>query len=123
MKLLVDSDVYSDEVLRRFENPPRAGWLEAPSRSGSATSAVRNAEIRFALREQGGTVTEVRFKARGCPHAIAVASLVAERLEGQLVADLTAFDAGFVVDYLALPADKLDLKILVEDAVRATAGQ
>lgn len=121
MKSLVDASMYSDDVLARFQAPPRAGWLESPSRIGHAASAVRDSEVHFALQLDGERIAAVRFRARGCPHTIAAASLVAERLEGGSAVALADFDAGFLVDSLPLPAGKLDLKLLLEDAVRAAA--
>ena len=121
MKRLADPDVYSDEVLERFEDPPGAGWFDAPEHSGCATSAVRNATICLALRVQAGRVEEARFRATGCPHTIALASKACETLPGRELASLAEFDATALVEALPVPANKLDLKILVEDAVHAAS--
>lgn len=121
MKRLADPDVYSDEVLERFEDLPGAGWFDAPDYSGCASSSARNATICLALRVQAGRVEEARFRARGCPHAIALASKACEVLEGQEIAGLAEFDATALVEALPVPASKLDLKILIEDAVRAAS--
>ncbi|MDX1444110.1 MAG: iron-sulfur cluster assembly scaffold protein [Gammaproteobacteria bacterium] len=123
MKLLADPDVYSDAVLDRFEDPPGAGWFDAPDRVGCASSKIRNSQVCFAVRLDGDAVAEARFRARGCPHTIAAASAASEALRGLALEALASFDAESIVTGLPIPANKLDIRILIEDAVRAASQQ
>lgn len=83
-------------------------------------SRARDAEICFqALVDDGNHLKSIRFQALGCPHLVAAADLVAERLEGRELAELQDFRADFLESELPLPAEKLDLKILLEDTIKA----
>lgn len=114
--------VYSSEVQQRFAAPRRAGRIERGVQARKVSSS-RHAELLLQLVLAGGRVAEARFQAVGCPHLIAAADLVCERLESMPVSALEGFRAAFLEQELPLPADKLDIRILIEDAVRDAARQ
>lgn len=118
MEHFADLDVYSERVLGLFDAPAHAGRLTVASLVGEADSKSRHARVRLHLKVTAGKVEAVGFEALGCPHLISGSELVAQDLEGRRTADLGAYDAGFLDDALPLPAEKLDLRILLEDAVR-----
>ncbi|MDX1454308.1 MAG: iron-sulfur cluster assembly scaffold protein [Gammaproteobacteria bacterium] len=110
---------YGPEVARRFAEPRFSGSLPGAV-AVTLRSRARDAEICFqALVDDRKRLKRLRFQAIGCPHLVAAADLLAERLEGAAVVDLQDFRAGFLETELPLPAEKLDLKILLEDAIKA----
>src|SRR5262245_36911160 len=87
---------YSDTVRSLFralagagDLPPAAGIAV----SGEAIALDRLAWVRFAARIDGGRVVDCRFRAFGCPHTLAAASLVVARLRGETVDFLPTLDA------------------------------
>lgn len=121
MEQLVDPSAYGATVVARFEAPRHAGIPAGASRHGEAVSAARGARVCVHLVLAGNDVAAAGFVARGCPHTIAAADLVCADLAGRRIDALDRYDAGFLEAALPLPAAKLDLKILLEDAVRAAA--
>src|SRR6516165_11659743 len=86
---------YSPEVVRRFDSTRRAGELKTGSAgllSGEAEDRTLGVWVRFQLQVNDGIVRAARFAAFGCPHTIAAADCVAERLEGASVDELSALD-------------------------------
>lgn len=65
----------------------------------------------------------VRFRAYGCPHALAAADLVAEELEGRSVEALGRLDVEDIAARLDLPRDKLGKLLRIEDALMACMEQ
>jgi NifU-like protein involved in Fe-S cluster formation len=65
-----------------------------------------------------GVVRAVAFQAFGCPHTLAAASLVAERLEGQPFATAREFDVRAVCAPLDVPIEKAGKLLRIEDAVQ-----
>lgn len=121
--LLADSTVYGPRVIERFEAPVHAGVPAGANLAGSAVSRPRASRVRVHLRIAGGVVEAAGFQALGCPHTIAAADLVCADLIGRALAELHDYNAGFLEAALPLPAEKRDIRILLEDAVRdATAG-
>lgn len=124
MGILADSSVYGRRVVEIFDRPRHAGRPDGASVLGEAESRSRAGRVRLHLGVQNGVVKAAGFEALGCPHTIAAAELVCEDLEGRRLDTLADYDARFLDAALPLPDHKLDIRILVEDAVRnATAGE
>jgi cysteine desulfurase len=110
----VESDPLSPITRQYFERLPNAGSLEG--RVGEAGSVAQEAWVRFHLAFEGATVKAARFQAYGCPHTLAVAAWLAERLPGRT--DLPGMPADWASD-LSVPTEKLGRLLIVEDALRA----
>jgi NifU-like protein involved in Fe-S cluster formation len=115
---------YSDEVLFRLRELPGAGDLPAGSVAALGRAGDREqgaeAELAFAVRE--GRVVAARFRAFGCPHFLAGASWLTERLLGARREDLATWDWREAAEALAVPAAKYGRLLTLQDAVRAAAG-
>lgn len=122
MDELVDSAVYGQKVLERFERPRRAGAPPTANCFGEAVSKPRSSRVRLHLRVEDEVVRAAGFEALGCPHTLAAADLVCEDLEGRTMAELADYHAAFLDDALPLAAEKVDIRILLEDAVRAATN-
>ncbi|HEX7030082.1 MAG TPA: iron-sulfur cluster assembly scaffold protein [Gammaproteobacteria bacterium] len=124
MEHLADTAAYGRRVMELFDAPGHAGPPDGANAVGEAVSKARGSRIRLHLRIADGAVAAAGFEAKGCPHAIAAAELACQDLEGRRFEALAKYDARFLETALPLPADKLDIRILIEDAVRdATAGE
>jgi cysteine desulfurase len=116
-------------TLSPASEPPRGSSESEEGRAGampqpSATEAVGEAGgpgqevwVRFRLHIQDGVVKRALFKAYGCPHTLAVAAWVAERLRGRSRADLAPGTAAEWAETLAVPVEKLGRLLAVEDAL------
>lgn len=117
---------YSAEVRRRFEAPARAG--EFPSgASGVVTASAEdrslNVWVRFQVQARTGNIADLRFSVFGCPHTIAAADWIAERLQGAPVAALRRLDLPAAARALAIPRDKAGKLLLIEDALAGCADR
>jgi cysteine desulfurase len=84
---------------------------------GEAGGAGQEVWVRFTLGIQDGRVKSALFKAYGCPHTLAVAAWVAERLRGRSRADLPPGTPAEWAGALAVPVEKLGRLLVVEDAL------
>jgi NifU-like protein involved in Fe-S cluster formation len=116
---------YNDLTRFHFETAQYAGVLAGPQvRRGSAGSRVQGTwvqfEVRVGLNGAAEAVEAVRFLAYGCPHVIAVADWIAQRVVG-LEAKLLLPDS---IQSLRLrfdvPIEKLGRLLIIEDAWIAT---
>jgi NifU-like protein involved in Fe-S cluster formation len=113
---------YSSEVVRRFDAPRNAGELPHGTPglvAGEAEDRTLHVWIRFQLQVIDGAIHAARFAAFGCPHTVAAASLVAERLEGRSVGDVALLDVRALQDDLGVPVEKLGKLLRIEDALTA----
>jgi NifU-like protein involved in Fe-S cluster formation len=110
---------YSTLVRQMFMQLPHAGDL-APGPGttvhGEAMALDRGAWVRFEARIEAGKVVDCAFRAWGCPHTLAAAALVADRMHGRAIGTEPAFDARRLAAALDAPAEKLGRLLVVEDA-------
>jgi NifU-like protein involved in Fe-S cluster formation len=113
---------YSSEVWQRFTAPARAGDI-APQADdvveGAAEDRSLSVWVRFQVQVSGAQIERVRFRAYGCPHVLAAADRVAERLEGQPLAALDCLDMQAVAADLDVPREKFGKLLRIEDALMA----
>jgi nitrogen fixation protein NifU and related proteins len=114
---------YAPEVRRRMRELPGAGGLPAGPGivRGTAGDAEQGAQVCFELRLEEGRVRDARFRAFGCPHFIASASWLTERLTGAARRDLEAWDWSEAAEALDVPPAKFGRLLTLQDAVRDAA--
>lgn len=91
--------------------PPGAGIVGEGGRQG------QEVWVRFTLGVQDGVVKSALFKAYGCPHTLAVAAWVTERLRGRGRTNLAPGTPAEWAEALAVPVEKLGRLLVVEDAL------
>ena len=110
-------DPYSERVRELFARPEHAGDLENPA----ARVHIDDQGVRIALAAQcdGETLSQLRFRAWGCPHLLAAAEAFCRTFEGRPTEALQAFSAAEIMQTLPVPREKFGRILLLEDAVRS----
>ena len=101
-------------ALSPASEPATRGGEDAVGEAGGPGQEVW---VRFRLHVRDGIVKRALFKAYGCPHTLAVAAWVAERLRGRGRADLAPGTPAEWAETLAVPVEKLGRLLVVEDAL------
>jgi NifU-like protein involved in Fe-S cluster formation len=114
---------YSAEVLRRLRETPGAGDLAADDRilCGRAGEREQGVEVQLVCAVAAGRVTAARFRAYGCPHVIAAASWLTERVQGADRENLLAWDWREAAAALEVPPAKFGRLLTLQDALREIA--
>ena len=84
---------------------------------GEAGGPGQEVWVRFRLEVADGVVRSALFKAYGCPHTLAVAAWVTDRLRGRARATLAPGAPAEWAETLAVPVEKLGRLLVVEDAL------
>ena len=113
---------YPEFVWKLFEERPRAGMLEGPSRTGVAFTPANRSQLELQVRLNGPRVEDARFRAYGCPISIAVGAWLAERAIGRTLDELAAIRAGDIRQALEIPDNRLHCALLGEDAIKSLCG-
>ena len=115
---------YTDLVADHFRSPRNAGRLACTGghRVAEAGSQAGGLWIRLELAVVDGCVVEVAWQAYGCPHLVALASLLSERIEGLPVEAVLGYPREEMGAELDLPPAKLDRLLLVQDALATALG-
>jgi len=77
--------VYSAEGLDHFQNPRNPGDVESPDASAELENPACGDILRLTLKLNGGRITEIRFRAKGCVPAIACGSALTELVKGHML--------------------------------------
>ena len=85
-----DRALYSEAFLDHFKNPRNVGELGPPAVTVEISNPACGDILRLSARWEGGRVTEVRYKVRGCTAAIASGSALTEWMLGKTRAELGA---------------------------------
>jgi len=115
-----ENAMYNVTVLDHFKNPRHAGELENADANIEVTNPVCGDTMRLSARIKDGRIAEAKFLARGCVTSIACGSLIAEKMQGALPADLARITPEEISRELGgLPAATFHGAQLACDAVAA----
>jgi nitrogen fixation NifU-like protein len=116
--------LYHQNVIDHFNNPQNMGSLNA-SESNVGTGLVGAPACGDTLRLQiqvdpsTSRIKDVRFKAFGCPSAIASSSYVTTILKGKTLDEALKIENTAIASELKLPPVKLHCSTLAQEAVQA----
>lgn len=120
--MMMNTPGYSPLVRQHFRHPKGAGSFEPGTpgvAQGCAGSREQGVAVQFQCRVEGEKIVEARFLAWGCPHSIAGASWVAEKLPGMGLGEAAGITGLEVSAALDVPAEKLGSILILEDALGA----
>jgi nitrogen fixation protein NifU and related proteins len=112
--------MYSVAVLDHFKNPRHAGELENAAANVEVTNPVCGDTMRLSATIKDGRVAEAKFLARGCVTSIACGSVIAEKMQGALPAEIAKITPEQISEALGgLPPATFHGAQLAYDAVSA----
>ena len=119
-----DDPRYGPEVRRRMAALTGAGDLPPGDDVVRARGGDREhgAEVVLAVQVADGQAVELRFRAFGCPHFLAAASWLTDRLCGAGRAVFAEWDWREVATALEVPPAKYGRLLVLQDAVHELAG-
>ncbi len=97
--------------------PPGRASDAAREVVGEAGGPGEEVWIRFRLQVSGARVQGASYRVYGCPHTLAVAAWLAERLPGRSGADLIPGAPAEWANALEVPIEKLGRLLVLEDAL------
>ena len=114
---------YSDKVLEHYERPRNVGSLDSGS-DDVGTGLVGAPECGDVMKLQikvddGGKITDAKFKTFGCGSAIAASSLATDWVRGKSINEAEELSNVDIVEELSLPPVKIHCSVLAEDAIKA----
>jgi nitrogen fixation NifU-like protein len=111
---------YSDAFKDHLANPRNAGDLADANAAAEQTNPVCGDRLRLSLRVSDDRIEAVRFLAYGCPPTLACGSVLAEMIEGMLVAEALKLTRKEIADRLGgLPSRKQHAAALAIETLRA----
>ena len=111
---------YSATVLDHFQRPRNLGDLEGADAVAEVENPACGDRTRLAVRLRDGLIAQARFRAEGCPAAIAASSITTELILGKTLEQAAQLrDADVAAALGGLPRNKLHCSVLAEDVIKA----
>jgi NifU-like protein involved in Fe-S cluster formation len=113
---------YGDGIWQRFSRPAHAGMFaddEVGVIRAQATTPGGRQVLSLQLKLEREIVADSRFRAYGCPTAIAVGEWLAQRAIGRGVLDLGAVSVAQIRAELEIPDDRAHCALLGQDVLQA----
>ncbi len=99
--------MYTLQVTEHYENPRNVGTIVDADGTASVGSPVDGEMIKLTLKITDDVIVAAKFRAFGCPTAIASASILTELITGTHIPDALEITAVQLSDALGgLPLDK-----------------
>ena len=99
--------MYTQQVTEHYENPCNIGTLVDADGTASVGSRADGGMIKLTLKIEEAVIVQAKFRAFGCPTAIASASILTELIIGVQIRDALELTAGQLSDALGgLPPEK-----------------
>lgn len=116
---------YNPLVVEHFAQPRNIGRFASAPDVIAASAGDPEQGVRFDLsaRVREERVAAMRFEVYGCPHCIAAASLLSERLTGATQEQLRQWSWRGTAEELEFPPEKRGRLLVLEDAVHALATE
>lgn len=90
--------MYSAQLLDHFQNPRNAGELADADATANVENPVCGDTLRITLKTSAGTISTLKFKAKGCVASIACASALTELVVGKTIDDAGKLQKAAIVD-------------------------
>ncbi|MGI6129515.1 MAG: iron-sulfur cluster assembly scaffold protein [bacterium] len=111
--------MYSDKLLDHFLNPRNVGDLPDADGVGTMGSLECGDYLEIGIKVTGGKIADIRFKAYGCPAAIATTSATTELALNKTLDEAWAItDSDVMVSLGGLPDPKIHCSLLGPAALK-----
>lgn len=111
--------MHSQQVLDHFENPRNIGTVVDADGIATIGSTASGEMLKLSIKISKNTVVDAKFRAFGCPTAIACGSVITEMVTGKQIFDVKEITAIDISDALGgLPKDKRRYAEFAEQAIK-----
>ena len=111
--------MFSEIFLDHFKNPRNVGELAAPAITVQVENPACGDILRLSVDWRNGTISDTRYKVRGCTASIAAGSALTEWLAGKTVGEARSLTAGMIEEAVGgLSPESKHAAVLCVDAVR-----
>ncbi len=111
--------MYSQQVTEHFENPRNIGTIADADGTATVGSAASGEMLKLTLKISDGIVIGAKFRAFGCPTAIASGSVLTEMIINNSISDAQNITELHISNALGgLPEDKQRYATYAEEALK-----
>jgi len=111
--------MYTPQVIEHYENPRNVGTIAGADGTATVGSAANGEMLKLTLKVANDVIVAAKFRAFGCPTAIASASVLTEMVTGTHIPEALQITAARLSDALGgLPEDKQRYAAAAEEVLK-----
>ncbi|MEG0251006.1 MAG: iron-sulfur cluster assembly scaffold protein [Christensenellaceae bacterium] len=111
--------MYSEKLIKHFQDPHNVGVMEDADIIGEAGSPTCGDTTTVYLKMDGNIIKDISFQTYGCAAAIASSSVLTDMVKGMTVEEAMKVSKNDIVEELGgMPAEKVHCSLLAEDALK-----
>ena len=111
--------MYTQQVTEHYENPRNVGTIADADGTATVGSAASGEMLKLTLSIVDDIIVAAKFRAFGCPTAIASGSVLTELSTGSRISDARKITAERISEALGgLPAEKQRYAIYAEEVLK-----
>ncbi|MCY4553682.1 MAG: iron-sulfur cluster assembly scaffold protein [Candidatus Poribacteria bacterium] len=111
--------MYTSQVTDHYENPRNVGTIADASGAATVGSPASGEMVKLTLKIIDNVIVTAKFRAFGCPTAIASASVLTELVTGRQIPEAQEINAVRLSEALGgLPKDKLRYAHAAENVLK-----
>lgn len=111
--------MYSEKVLKHFQDPKNAGEIEDASSVGEAGNMKCGDVMRIYLKVEDNIIKDIKFKTYGCIAAIASSDALCELVKGKTLEQAENLSSKDILEELGkMPAVKTHCSVLGIQALK-----
>ncbi len=111
--------MYTQQVTKHYENPCNVGTIADADGMATVGDAASGEMLKLTLKVKDNAIAAAKFRAFGCPTAIASGSILTELITGLPISDALKIKAGDISNALGgLPLDKCRYAIYAEELLK-----
>jgi len=112
--------MYSEKVLKIFENPKNAGMLKGANGTGKVGNVQCGDVMKIYIRVENDKIVDAKFKTFGCVSAIASSDVACDIIKGKSIDQASKITNKDVLDVLGdIPAQKVHCSVLAKEAIES----
>lgn len=77
--------MYSDIVLKVFNNPKNAGRISKADGKADCFNSDNTAHVEFSMRINAGVIEDCKFRAQANPYITAICSTITDMVKGRMI--------------------------------------
>lgn len=99
----MENTLYKEELLEHYRHPRNYGELSGASTASQSLNPSCGDQVAMYVKADGGRLTEISFTGKGCVISQAAASMLTEKVKGQLLQDIMAIDTTAMLNLVGIP--------------------
>lgn len=112
--------MYNPQVIEHYENPRNVGTITDADGVGVVGAPASGEMMKLTIKVSQERVVDAKFKAFGCPTAIAASSLITELIKKRTIQEVLNITNRQIDEALGgLPLDKTRYAVLAEKVLKA----